>query len=62
MAYRVDAEEYYRLLDGITIDDAGAFNGRLREWEDHDNFHRPHGSLAGQRPYERLGQTTHAPT
>ncbi|HET7929709.1 MAG TPA: hypothetical protein VFM40_09185, partial [Actinomycetota bacterium] len=24
------------------------------EWEDFYNFHRPHGALGGQTPYERL--------
>ncbi|MCX4647972.1 hypothetical protein [Streptomyces sp. NBC_01446] len=28
---RVDAEEFYRLLDGVIIDDAEVFNDKLRE-------------------------------
>lgn len=28
--HRIDAEEFYRLLDGIVIGDAAAFNQRLR--------------------------------
>lgn len=34
------------------------FNAKLREWEDYYNFHRPHGSLSGQTPYERLLEKT----
>jgi hypothetical protein len=30
------------------------FNEKLREWEDDYNYHRPHGALDGQTPYERL--------
>jgi len=29
-------------------------------WEDYYNFHRPHGSLGGQTPYERLLEKTKA--
>jgi transposase InsO family protein len=29
-------------------------NNKLREWEDYYNYHRPHGALDGQTPYERL--------
>ncbi|WP_372445001.1 integrase core domain-containing protein [Microbispora corallina] len=29
-----------------------------REWEDYYNYHRPHGALGGQTPYERLKQKT----
>ena len=50
--------EFGRLLDGVVIDDAQVFNDQLREWEDFDNYHRPHGSLDGQTPYARLKQRT----
>jgi hypothetical protein len=30
-----------------------------KEWEDYYNYHRPHGALGGQTPYERLRQKTH---
>ena len=33
-------------------------NPYLQEWEDFYNYHRPHGSLDGQTPYERLKQRT----
>src|SRR5512133_3094838 len=57
-SHRIDAEEFYRLLDGTLIDDAKVFNDKLQEWEDYYNYHRPHGALAGQTPYERLRQKT----
>jgi transposase InsO family protein len=51
----VDDQEFYQLLDknGVT-DDIHLFNEKLREWEDYYNYHRPHGALDGQTPYERL--------
>jgi transposase InsO family protein len=54
-SHRVDDQEFYQLLDqdGIT-DDIQLFNEKLREWEDYYNYHRPHGALDGQTPYERL--------
>ncbi|MEY2443780.1 MAG: hypothetical protein QOE00_360, partial [Ilumatobacteraceae bacterium] len=58
-SHRIDAEEFYRMLDyGVVIDDAHVFNDKLQEWEDFYNFHRPHGGLDGQTPYERLRQKT----
>ena len=49
-----------RLLDGVIEDDTGLFNQKLKEWEDYYNYHRPHGGLGGQTPYERLLQKTKA--
>lgn len=57
-AQRIDAEEFYRLLDGVIIDDAEAFNDKLRAWEDYYSYRRPHGGLGGQTPYERFKQKT----
>jgi transposase InsO family protein len=57
-SHRIDAEEFYRMLDGVVIDDTGLFNERLQEWEDFYNFNRPHGGLGGQTPYERLREKT----
>jgi transposase InsO family protein len=57
-SHRIDAEEFYQLLEGVVIDDAKVFNDKLREWEDFYNYHRPHGGLNGQTPYERLRQKT----
>jgi transposase InsO family protein len=45
--------------DGVS-DDIRLFNEKLREWEDYYNYHRPHGALAGQTPYERLVAKTKA--
>jgi transposase InsO family protein len=59
-SHRIDAEEFYRLLDGTVIDDAKVFNDKLQEWEDYYNYDRPHGGLGGQTPYERLKQKTQA--
>ena len=60
-SHRVDDQEFYQLLDknGIT-DDIHLFNEKLREWEDYYNYHRPHGALDGQTPYERLLAKTRA--
>jgi transposase InsO family protein len=57
-SHRIDAEEFYRMLSGVVIDDAEVFNERLLEWERFYNFERPHGALGGQTPYERLRQKT----
>lgn len=57
-SHRIDAEEFYRGLDGVVIDDSELFNNKLQEWEDYYNYDRPHGSLGGQTPYERLRQKT----
>ena len=57
-SHRIDGEEFYRLLDGVVIDDTKLFNAKLKEWEDFYNYSRPHGSLGGQTPYEKLRQKT----
>lgn len=57
-SHRIDAEEFYRGLEGVVIDDSELFNEKLQEWENFYNYHRPHGSLGGQTPYERLRQKT----
>ena len=59
-SHRIDADEFYRLLDGVVLDDARLFTTKLQEWEDFYNFDRPHGGLGGQTPYERLRQKTGA--
>jgi transposase InsO family protein len=60
-SHRVDNQEFYQLLDrhGIS-DDIHLFNQKLREWEDYYNYHRPHGALDGQTPFERLMAKTRA--
>ena len=60
-SHRVDNQEFYQLLDkGGISDDVHLFNEKLREWEDYYNYHRPHGALDGQTPYERLLAKTRA--
>ena len=59
-SHRIDQEEFYRMLEGVVIDDTELFNGRLQEWESFYNFSRPHGGLGGQTPYERLREKTRA--
>jgi transposase InsO family protein len=49
------------MLEGVVIDDTELLNARLQEWEDFYNFNRPHGSLGGQIPYERLREKTARP-
>nr|WP_306996177.1 integrase core domain-containing protein [Amycolatopsis thermophila] len=61
-SHRIDAEEFYRLLDGVVLGDIAVFNDKLKEWEDYYNYHRPHGGLGGQTPYERLLQKTQTNT
>ena len=55
-AYRRDEGriELVQPMQLALIDDAKIFNDKLREWEDYYNYHRPHGGLGGQTPYERL--------
>jgi hypothetical protein len=55
-SHRIDADEFYRLLDGVVLNDARLFTTKLQEWEDFCNFDRPHGALGGQTPHERLRQ------
>jgi transposase InsO family protein len=60
-SHRIDQEEFYRMLEGVVIDDTQLFNDRLQEWENFYNYNRPHGSLGGQTPYERLREKTTSP-
>jgi transposase InsO family protein len=53
-SHRIDEEEFYRLLEGVVIEDVGGFNTRLQEWENFYNYDRPHSALGGKSPYERL--------
>ena len=57
-SHRMDNEEFYRQLEGVVIDTAELFNDKLQEWENFYNYDRPHGSLGGQTPFERLRQKT----
>jgi transposase InsO family protein len=49
-SHRIDAEEFYRMLEGVVIDDTALFSDRLQEWEHFYNFERPHGVLAERPP------------
>lgn len=60
-SHRIDNEEFYRMLQGVLIDDTELFNDRLQEWEDFYNFNRPLGGLNGDTPYEKLRKKTTAP-
>lgn len=46
-SHRIDAEEFYKMLDGVLIDDANAFNDKLREWEDYYNYCESSGGWSG---------------
>ena len=60
-SHRIDDEEFYQLVDKDGVaEDIHLFNEKLREWEDYYNYHRPHGALQGQTPYERLIDKTRA--
>ena len=60
-SHRIDDQKFYQLLDqdGIS-DDIHLFNEKLREWEDYYNYHRLHGALQGQTPFERLIEKSRA--
>jgi hypothetical protein len=34
-SHGIDAEEFYRLLDGLVIDDVNIFNTKIKEWQDY---------------------------
>jgi transposase InsO family protein len=53
-SHKIDDKEFYRMLEGVVIDDAKLFNEKLKEWEEFYNYYRLHGALSGQTPYERL--------
>lgn len=60
-SHRVDDQEFYQLLDNAAVSESiELFNDKLRAWEDYYNYHRPHGGLDGQTPYERLLAKTKA--
>ncbi len=53
-SHRIDEEEFYRMMNGMVIDDADLFNEKLREWEDFYNCNRPHAAYKGMTPYEKF--------
>ena len=58
-SHRIDAEEFYRLLDGTVIDDAKVFNYKLREWTTSTTT-APHGGLGGQNSLRTPTKKTQA--
>jgi len=50
-SHGTDHREFYQLL---TYTDDVDLHAKLAEWEAFYNYHRPHGSLGGKTPYERL--------
>jgi transposase InsO family protein len=50
-----------RLLEGQVIDDANLSPRNWKREEDYYNYHRPHGALGRQTPYERLRQKAQDP-
>jgi len=53
-SHRIDEEGFYRLLDGVIIDDTNLFNDNVREWESFYNDSELMQDLNGQTPYERF--------
>ncbi|MDE3102075.1 MAG: transposase family protein [Chloroflexota bacterium] len=63
---RIDAEEFYRMLNGVVVDDAKVFL-KLQEWEEFCNLDRPHGCAGRADPLrasasEDRGRQRHRPT
>ena len=57
-SHRIDEEEFYRMLDGVVIDDTKLFDEKLQEWENFYNYNRAHAVLGGRTPYERFREKT----
>lgn len=57
-SHRIDDEEFYRMIEGIVIDDTKMFNEKLQEWENFYNFERPHSALEDKTPYEKFREKT----
>jgi len=49
-SHRIDAEEFYQLLDSVVIDDAQIFNDKLREWEDSTTTTDPMAASTARPP------------
>lgn len=49
-SHRIAAEESYRLLEGVVIEDSELFDQKLREGQDYHNDHRPTGSSRARLP------------
>jgi transposase InsO family protein len=53
-SHRIDAEGFYRMLEGVVIDDTDLFNDRLQEWGGLLQLQPTARRPRGQTPYERL--------
>jgi Integrase core domain len=60
-SHSIDDDEFYRMLNGVVVDDTQLFNTKLQDWAHFYNFDRPHACLGGQTPYERLREKTRTP-
>ena len=49
-SHRIDTAEFYRLLEGAVIDDAGLFNDKLREWGTTTTTTDPTAALTARHP------------
>jgi len=47
-SHLIDGEEFYKLLEGVIIDDSKKLNEKLQEWENCYNFDRPMVELVAQ--------------
>jgi hypothetical protein len=61
VAHRIDQEEFYRMLQGVVIDDTELFNDRLQSGRTSTTTTGLTGASGGQTPYERLRQKTTSP-
>ena len=56
-SHRIDADEFYRMLDGVIIDDTGLFNARLKEWRT-STTSTDRTELSAATPDDRLREKT----
>lgn len=49
-SHRIDADELYRLLERIAIDDADLFNTKLGRWKGYHVYQRTYDALGEQTP------------
>lgn len=65
-SHHIDADEFYRLLDGVIEDDTDLFNEKPKESEDCYNYRRLTAAWAAKRPtkdcYKDPSPTCHLPT
>jgi hypothetical protein len=54
-SHRIDAEEFYRTLGGVVVDDSKLFTSKLQEWEDFYNFRSGVVSRSRSQPHVPCG-------